>query len=140
MAEITFVGAAGTVTGSKHLVTIGGKRFFVDCGLFQGTADVRALNDAKIPVDAEEIDAVVITHGHLDHTGYLPKLVKDGFDGPIYCTPATAAIAEIVLEDAAHLQQELSERGHAHERPHATPPFYDERDVARTLRKLETVE
>ncbi len=140
MAEITFVGAAGTVTGSKHLVTVGGKRFFVDCGLFQGTAEVRALNDAKLPVDAEEIDAVVITHGHLDHTGYLPKLVKDGFDGQIYCTPATAAIAEIVLEDAAHLQQELAERGHGHERPHAPPPFYDDRDVARTLRKIETVE
>ena len=81
-AELTFVGAAGTVTGSKHLLTLDGRRIFIDCGLFQGVVDVRALNDVPLPVPAAQIDAVVITHGHLDHVGYLPKLVHDGFSGP----------------------------------------------------------
>ena len=79
MAELTFVGAAGTVTGSKHLVSIGDKHFFVDCGLFQGTRDIEALNNAPLPIDPAKLDAIVITHGHLDHVGYLPKLVHDGF-------------------------------------------------------------
>lgn len=134
MAEITFVGAAGTVTGSKHLLTVGGKRLFVDCGLFQGTKNITALNDAPLPVEPDDIDAIVITHGHLDHVGYLPRLVRDGFDGPIYCTPATQALMQIVLDDAAHLQEELLQRGFEHESPAAPPPYYTERDVARTMR------
>ncbi len=139
MAEITFVGAAGTVTGSKHLVGTQGRRFFVDCGLFQGTADVRALNDARLPVAPAGVESVVVTHGHVDHVGYLPKLVKDGFRGAIHCTPATAALIDIVLEDAANLQQHLYQRGFHHERPHAPPPFYDEADVRRTLSLIQTV-
>lgn len=134
MAEITFVGAAGTVTGSKHLVTVGGKRFFVDCGLFQGTKNITALNDAPLPVESDDIEAVVITHGHLDHIGYLPRLVRDGFSGPIYCTPATQALMQIVLDDAAHLQEELARRGLEHASPSAPPSYYDERDVQRTMR------
>lgn len=140
MAELTFVGAAGTVTGSKHLITVGGKHIFIDCGLFQGVVDVRALNEAAMPVAPDDIDAVVITHGHLDHTGYLPKLVHDGFAGPIYCTPPTEPLMEIVLEDSAHLQNDLHHRGFQHERPHGLPAFYDERDVARTMRRVQTVE
>jgi metallo-beta-lactamase family protein len=139
MAELTFVGAAGTVTGSKHLLTAGGRHIFVDCGLFQGLVDVRALNDIPLPVPAKQIDAVVITHGHLDHVGYLPKLVHDGFTGPIYCTPPTQPLMQIVLDDSAHLQQELHQRGFQHERPHATPPYYDEDDVAATMRLVRTV-
>jgi metallo-beta-lactamase family protein len=131
--EVTFVGAAGTVTGSKHLLTADGTHAFVDCGLFQGTDDVRALNDAPLPVAAHDVRAVIATHGHIDHVGYLPKLVRDGFRGTIYCTPATAALMRIVLDDAAHLQQYLAERGFHHERPHAPPPYYDERDVERTM-------
>ncbi len=131
MAELTFVGAAGTVTGSKHLLTIGNKHIFVDCGLFQGVVDVRTLNDVPLPVPANEIAAVVLTHGHLDHVGYLPRLVNDGFDGPIYCTPPTQAVMSIVLDDAAHLQQELQERGFQHQRPYAPPVYYDQRDVER---------
>lgn len=140
MAELTFVGAAGTVTGSKHLLSIGGKRIFVDCGLFQGTLDVRTLNDAPLPIAADDIDAVLITHGHLDHTGFLPKLVHDGFSGPISCTPATAAVMQIVLDDSAHLQTHLHERGFQHERPHAPPPYYDERDVQATMRHVQPID
>jgi metallo-beta-lactamase family protein len=138
VADLTFVGAAGTVTGSKHLVSSGGKNFFVDCGMFQGTADVRALNDVPLPIPAAQIDAVVITHGHIDHVGYLPKLVHDGFGGPIYCTPPTQALMEIVLDDAAHLQQFLGHRGFQHERPHAPPPFYNQDDVDATLKLVKT--
>lgn len=139
MAELTFVGAAGTVTGSKHLLTIGGKHVFVDCGLFQGVVDVRALNDVPLPVPAREMDAVVITHGHLDHVGFLPKLVHDGFRGPIYCTPPTRDLMQIVLDDSAHLQEELQQRGYHHERPHATPPYYNEADVGTTMGLVRTM-
>ncbi|MBV9270782.1 MAG: MBL fold metallo-hydrolase [Candidatus Eremiobacteraeota bacterium] len=138
MAEITFVGAADTVTGSKHLVTTNGKRFFVDCGLFQGTRDITALNNLPLPVPAASIDAVVITHGHIDHVGYLPKLVRSGFRGPIYCTPPTKALMRIVLEDAASLQEHLNSRGF-HREKHAPPPFYDDADVQRTMQLAQDV-
>ncbi len=138
-AELTFVGAAGTVTGSKHLLTLDGRRIFVDCGLFQGVVDVRALNDVPLPVPASEIDAVVITHGHLDHVGYLPKLVHDGFHGPVYSTPPTKDLMRIVLDDAAALQRELANRGFHHERPHSPPPYYDESDVDAALRLVRPV-
>lgn len=139
MAELTFVGAAGTVTGSKHLLTIGGHHVFVDCGLFQGVVDVRALNDVPLPVPANEMEAVVITHGHLDHVGFLPKLVHDGFTGPIYCTPPTRDLMQIVLDDSAHLQEMLHRRGFHHERPHAPPSYYDADDVANTMRLVKPV-
>lgn len=139
MAELTFVGAAGTVTGSKHLLTIGGKHLFVDCGLFQGTRKVTALNDAPLPVEPDDVEAVVITHGHLDHIGYLPRLVRDGFSGPIYCTPPTLALMEIVLDDAAHLQQEMRKRGFENEHAAAPSSYYDERDVVRTMRLVRAV-
>lgn len=139
MAELTFVGAAGTVTGSKHLLTVGNIHVFVDCGLFQGVVDVRTLNDAPLPIAASKIAAVVITHGHLDHVGYLPKLAHDGFSGPIFCTPATEAIMQIVLDDSAHLQQELQERGFQHQRPYAPSMYYDQRDVDRTMKLVRPV-
>lgn len=140
MAELTFVGAAGTVTGSKHLLALrNGKHVYVDCGLFQGTHATEALNDAPLPVPPVQTDAIVITHGHIDHVGYLPKIVKDGYRGPVYCTPATAGLIDIVLGDAAHLQQHLHQRGFHHEKG-APPPFYDEDDVAAALKLLETVE
>ncbi|MGB6414846.1 MAG: MBL fold metallo-hydrolase [Candidatus Cybelea sp.] len=139
MADLTFVGAAGTVTGSKHLVTIDGHHLFVDCGLFQGPPEIEALNHAPLPVPAAEMEGVVITHGHLDHVGYLPKLVHDGFKGPIYCTPATADVAAIVLEDAAHIQRHMHDRGFHRERSHNLTPFFTERDVAETLSQIKTV-
>ncbi len=138
MAELTFAGAAGTVTGSKHLLNVGGRRFFIDCGLFQGTRNVVALNDAPLPVEADDVEAVVVTHGHLDHTGYLPKLVRDGFSGMVFCTPPTAALMQIVLDDAAHLQEEMLQRGLEHEHPSTPPSYYDERDVARTMRLVRS--
>ncbi|BDE05834.1 MBL fold metallo-hydrolase [Vulcanimicrobium alpinum] len=138
MADLTFVGAAGVVTGSKHLLTTHGKHVFVDCGLFQGTADVTALNSAPLPIAPRDVDAVAITHGHLDHVGYLPKLVRDGYRGSIFCTPPTAGLIEIVLEDAAHLQTHLHDRGY-HREAGALPPLYDEDDVAQVLRQLRTV-
>lgn len=138
MAELTFVGAAGTVTGSKHLLTSNGRHIFIDCGLFQGTADITALNSVPLPVQPEDIEAVVVTHGHIDHVGYLPKLVHDGFRGTIYATPATRALMGIVLEDAVHLQTHLHDRGMSHEH-YAPPPFYNEADVQRTIQMTKPV-
>jgi metallo-beta-lactamase family protein len=138
VAELTFVGAAGTVTGSKHLLTSNGRHVFIDCGLFQGLHDVVALNNVPLPVPASDIEAVVITHGHIDHVGYLPKLVHDGFRGTIYSTPATRALMSIVLEDAAGLQTHLRQRG-MHEEHYAPPPFYDEADVQRTIQLTKPV-
>jgi metallo-beta-lactamase family protein len=139
VAELTFIGAAGIVTGSKHLLTVGGKHVLVDCGMFQGVASVTALNSVPLPVPADDIDAVIVTHGHLDHVGYLPKLIHDGFTGPIYCTPPTVAVMQIVLDDSAHLQQELQERGFQHQRPYAPPLYYDQRDVDRTMKHAQPV-
>jgi metallo-beta-lactamase family protein len=138
VAELTFVGAAGTVTGSKHLLTVGGRHLYIDCGMFQGTRQTQALNDVPLPIAPAQTDAIVITHGHIDHVGYLPKIVHDGYRGPIYCTPATAGLIEIVLEDAAHLQQYLTRRGYQHELP-APPPFYNDADVQATLGLLRTI-
>lgn len=137
MAELTFIGAAGIVTGSKHLLTVGSKHVLVDCGMFQGTKDVVALNGVPLPVEADDIDAVIVTHGHLDHVGYLPKLIRDGFSGPIYCTPPTREVMQIVLDDSANLQQELQERGYQHQRPYAPPMYYDPRDVERTMKHVQ---
>jgi metallo-beta-lactamase family protein len=140
MPELTFVGAAGTVTGSKHLVTIDGKRFFVDCGLFQGPPEIQALNNVPLPVEPSKIDAIVVTHGHLDHVGYLPKMVRDGYSGPIYCTRPTADVIEIVLEDAARLQRHMNDRGFHHERSHGLAPFFTGADVQAALRQLQRID
>jgi metallo-beta-lactamase family protein len=139
VAELTFIGAAGIVTGSKHLLTVGGKHILVDCGMFQGVASVTALNGIPLPVPADDIDAVIVTHGHLDHVGYLPKLIHDGFSGPIFCTPPTVGVMQIVLDDSAHLQQELQERGFQHQRPYSPPMYYDQRDVDRTMKRTQPV-
>ena len=112
MAYIQFLGAAGTVTGSKHLISTGdpsGKNGFqvlIDCGLFQGPKEWRERNWRDTPVPAKEIDAVILTHAHLDHCGWIPRLVKEGFRGPIYATPPTIDLCGIVLPDSGHLQEE----------------------------------
>ncbi len=123
---IRFLGAAGTVTGSKHLVAAGKRHVLLDCGLFQGLKDLRLRNWNDPRFDPEAIDAVVLSHAHLDHSGYLPVLVRRGFHRPIYCTPATADLLKVVLRDAAYLQEEQAEHanmfGYSKHRP-ALPLF-----------------
>ncbi len=139
--SLTFLGAAGTVTGSRFLVETAGARVLVDAGLFQGLAELRRRNWAPLELDAATLDAVVLTHAHLDHTGYLPRLVRDGFRGRVLCTPETAALAAIVLRDSAHLQEEdaafANDHGFSKHRP--ALPLYDGRDVERTLPLLHAV-
>lgn len=106
MARITFLGAAGTVTGSKYLIEAGGKRLLVDCGLFEGSKELKQRNWEPLPIDPATIDWVLLTHAHIDHTGYLPRLVRDGFRGPIYANGATRELCALLLPDSAHLQEE----------------------------------
>jgi metallo-beta-lactamase family protein len=104
--SLEFLGAAGTVTGSRYLLTSDSQKLLVDCGMFQGVKHLREQNWQPFPIPAESIDAVLLTHAHLDHSGYLPALVAQGFSGPVYCTDATRQLCEILLLDAAHLQEE----------------------------------
>src|ERR1700689_4623277 len=106
MPKITFLGAAGTVTGSKYLIEAGGKRLLVDCGLFQGSKELQQRNWNTLQVDAATIDWVLLTHAHIDHTGYLPRLVAGGYRGPVYADAATRELCNLLLPDSAHLQEE----------------------------------
>jgi len=106
MPKITFLGAAGTVTGSKYLIEAGGKRLLVDCGLFQGPKELQQRNWNNLPIEPASIDWVLLTHAHIDHTGYIPRLVQNGFLGPIYSNAATRELCELLLLDSAHLQEE----------------------------------
>lgn len=106
MPKITFLGAAGTVTGSKYLVEANGKKLLVDCGLFQGSRDLQKRNWNPLTIDPRTIDSVMLTHAHIDHSGYLPKLVQAGYKGPIYADAATIELCNILLLDSAHLQEE----------------------------------
>ncbi|KIQ67189.1 beta-lactamase [Kitasatospora griseola] len=139
---LTFLGGVGTVTGSKFLVETDRARVMVDCGLFQGLAELRRLNRRPLPLDPSDIDAVVLTHAHLDHCGYLPRLVRDGFRGPVLTTPDTARIAELILRDSAHLLREdadhANEHGWSKHRP--AEPLYDEDDVEKTLPMFDPVQ
>ncbi len=132
---IHFLGAAGTVTGSKYLLETPQKKFLVDCGLFQGLKELRLMNWDHLPVDVPSIDFVLLTHGHLDHVGYLPRLIKDGFKGHIYGTAPTLDIAEIILRDSARLQEEETEQANKEgfSKHHPAKPLYTEKDVESTL-------
>lgn len=134
--SLTFVGGAGTVTGSKYLLTDSGRRVLVDAGVFQGEKRLRELNWQPFPVPPREIDLILVTHAHTDHVGYLPALVRDGFAGLILATEATCELAEIVLRDAAFLAERDAEHAAAHGYSrHAQPlPLFTEADVERTLR------
>jgi metallo-beta-lactamase family protein len=129
--KITFTGAADRVTGSRHLIDLGGYRLLLDCGLFQGYKTLRLRNWAEPPFDPRSIDAVVLSHAHLDHCGYLPLLFKRGFRGNIFCTSATRDLAELLLLDSARLLQE--EAGHANKYGYSqhspAEPLYTEEDV-----------
>ena len=138
---LTFLGAAGTVTGSRYLLERDGRRILVDCGLFQGLKVLRERNWAPFPVDPASLEAVLLTHAHLDHSGYLPALVRQGFRGPIYCTGSTAALCGLLLPDSAHLEEEAAERanrkGYTKHRP--ALPLYTAADARSALDRLEVV-
>jgi metallo-beta-lactamase family protein len=139
---LTFLGGVGTVTGSKTLVETEDGRFLVDCGLFQGPREIRERNWQPFPIAPERIDAVVLTHAHLDHVGYLPALVHDGFTGPVYCTPNTAELAAIIMRDSARLQEEdttfARKKGFSR---HAQPrPLYDSADAEQAITQLQPIE
>lgn len=139
---LQFLGAAETVTGSKYLVEIEGRRVLVDAGMYQGSKHLRERNWADFEVDASTIDCVVLTHAHADHISYLPALVNQGFDGPVWCTEATKDLGEIVMRDAAHLQELATEQaikgGYSkHEEPR---PLYTTQDAERAIEMLRSVD
>lgn len=140
--SLTSLGGAGTVTGSKHLLEIDGARLLVDCGLFQGLKVLRERNWAPFPIDPKTIDAVVLTHAHLDHSGYLPKLAREGFHGPIYCSAATADLCEILLKDSAHIAEKdadyANRKGVTKHKP--ALPLYTMRDAERALKQLRPID
>jgi Predicted exonuclease of the beta-lactamase fold involved in RNA processing len=137
-----FHGGAGTVTGSKFLLDADGKRLLIDCGLFQGLKELRLMNWRPLPFRPASIGAVVLTHAHIDHSGYLPRLVREGYRGPIHCTPATGALVEILLLDAARLQQEDADYANrkGFSKHHPALPLFTEADAIAVLRQLRPVE
>lgn len=140
--ELTFLGANSTVTGSRYLVQAGNARILIDCGLFQGYKTLRLRNWAPFPVEAGSIDAVILTHAHLDHSGYLPRLMRQGFRGRVWCTRATRSLCKILLPDSGRLQEE--EAGFAERkgssRHHPAEPLYTEADALRSLELLHGVD
>ena len=138
---LAFLGGAGSVTGSRFLLQHAGRRVLVDCGLYQGERELRRRNWAPFPVPPSAIDAVVLTHCHLDHCGYLPALVRDGFDGPVWATEGTAALAEIVLKDSGYLNERDAEQARAGGwSKHAVPlPLYTADDAVRAARRFRPV-
>jgi metallo-beta-lactamase family protein len=141
MPSLTFLGAAGTVTGSKYLLELGSQRVLVDCGLFQGKKELRLRNWQALPVDAASVDAVILTHAHLDHCGYLPRLVSEGFRGRIFCTPGTQDLCSLVLTDSAKIQEEDARNANRHHytKHHPALPLYTSDDAARALTLLQPV-
>lgn len=141
MAKISFYGGVGSVTGSKYLLESNGKRVLVDCGLFQGDKALRERNWQDPPFNAVDIDAVIITHAHIDHTGWLPRLVKLGFNGEVTTSRATADLLKILLPDSGRLQEEEADYRNRHQLTTHTPalPLYDERDARAALELLRPV-
>lgn len=142
MLSLKSLGGAGTVTGSKHLLTLGGHRILIDCGLFQGLKNLRDLNWTPLPVSPRDIDAVILTHAHLDHCGYLPRLVREGYRGKIYATPATRDVAELILMDSGHLQEKDAEFLNRHKLSRHQPalPLYTVHDAQNAVEHFSTVE
>lgn len=141
MAKLTFLGAAGTVTGSKYLVEAAGKRLLVDCGIFQGSDELSNRNYQPLSVDPKTIDFAVLTHAHLDHTGLLPRFVKAGYRGPIYANPATIELTALLLKDSAHLQEEDALHAHKQKenRHSEAEPLYTTEDVDPALQRLKAM-
>ena len=142
MVSIQFLGAAGTVTGSKHLLKTPGKNILIDCGLFQGLKDNRKKNWEPLPIDIGDIDLIILTHAHLDHCGYLPLISKRGYKGKILMTPPTKDLASIILRDSAKIQEEDAERinrlGYSKHKP--AIPLYTIEDAERVIRFFEIIE
>src|SRR5574343_357029 len=139
--NITFLGGTGTVTGSKYLVEHAGQRVLVDCGLFQGYKQLRLRNRRPMPFEPRHLGAVLLTHAHLDHSGYLPLLAKEGFHGKVWATPATRDLATILLPDSGHIQEEDAAFANRHGFSKHAPalPLYTEEDARRSLKLLHTV-
>jgi metallo-beta-lactamase family protein len=139
VAQLTFLGAARTVTGSKYLLDHGGTRVLVDCGLFQGLKELRLRNWEEFPVPPSSIHAVVLTHAHLDHVGYLPRLVARGFKGRVFCTSGTMDLCRLVLPDSARIQEEDARQAnkHGYSRHDPALPLYTEVEAQRALTMLQ---
>src|SRR6187402_390441 len=138
--QLEFFGAAGEVTGSCHIVRVGGAQLLLDCGMVQGGRDAPRRNREPFPFDAAAIDAVVLSHAHVDHCGRLPLLVKRGFRGPIYTNTACADLVPILLRDSAHLAMREAERTNRDAPPEKqAPPLFDLEDVEQTLRLIKRI-
>lgn len=139
--KLTFLGAAGTVTGSKTLIDIDWRKILVDCGLFQGYKNLRHLNWQPFPFDPASLSAVVLTHAHLDHSGALPLLARNGYRGPVYATPSTIALCELLLPDSGHLQEADAEFANRHQTSKHQPalPLYTEEDARQALTLLQPI-
>jgi metallo-beta-lactamase family protein len=140
-ARLTFLGGVGTVTGSKYVLETPNGRILVDCGLFQGFKQLRLRNWAPLPVDPKSLDAVVLTHAHLDHSGYLPLLVKNGFSGRILCTAGTRDLCRILLPDSGHLQEKDADYANRHRYSKHRPaqPLYTQADAEKSLKHFSSV-
>src|SRR5688572_22318474 len=140
--QIQFLGATGTVTGSKYLVTTGARTVLIDCGLFQGFKQLRLRNWSRLPVNPAQVDAVILTHAHIDHSGYLPLLVKQGFRGHVYCSHATRDLCRILLPDCGYLQEEEARYANRKGFSKHTPalPLYTRIDAEASLRRLRPVD
>lgn len=140
--RLTFLGAAGTVTGSKYLLEADSRRILIDCGLFQGLKRLRERNWQALPIDPKSLDAVVLTHAHLDHTGYLPVLARVGYRGPVYCTAATRELLSILLMDSARLQEEEAQFANRHRYSKHSPalPLYTAADATAALKLLRPLD
>lgn len=139
--ELQFLGGASTVTGSKTLVKVNGEQVLIDCGMFQGLKSLRLKNWAPLPIKASEIHAVILTHAHVDHSGYIPRLIKDGFRGSIYCTAATKDVSKILLADSGYLQEEeadfLNRKGRTKHRP--AQPLFTAREAEEAMKFFVSV-
>ena len=142
MTKLTFMGAARTVTGSKYLLEVDGRKILIDCGLFQGLKELRLRNWEPLPFDPSDLSAVVLTHAHLDHTGYLPRLVANGYHGRVLCTAGHGRPVQAVLPDSARLQEEEAREANRmhYSRHNPALPLYRESDAFRALSQFQSVE
>jgi metallo-beta-lactamase family protein len=142
MSSLTFLGATGTVTGSKYLLEAGGERLLIDCGLFQGLKELRLRNWSPLPIPPSSIQWLVLTHAHLDHTGYIPRLMKDGFKGQIYASPATVDLSKLLLPDSGHLQEEdaayANKKGFSKHEP--ALPLYTSDEAVKSLESFRAID